>query len=154
MLPKPEQLLTPLHFSEKELDLFTGSHLHVATADRRNVLRDEWQRCLEHLTTTPNGDVYQRGYTWEQYLTAATYIFFSEEQPAQPSSFFRSFFWCYKFPVLGRSFFCFFIRLSSKKLFRHEENLFIVLLLFFLRIHFRHVFYVFPVHIKRTVVLL
>jgi len=75
MLPKPEQLLTPLHFSEKELDLFTGSHLHVATADRRNVLRDEWQRCLEHLTTTPNGDVYQRGYTWEQYLTAATYIF-------------------------------------------------------------------------------
>ena len=64
MLPKPEQLLTPLHFSERELDLFKGSHLHAGTADRRNVLQNEWQKCLEYLITTPNGNVYQREYTW------------------------------------------------------------------------------------------
>jgi len=74
MLPKPEQLLTPLHFSEEELELFRGSHLYAATADRRDVLRNEWQRCLEYLVTTPNGDMYRQRYTWEQYLTAATYL--------------------------------------------------------------------------------
>ncbi|KAF9652445.1 SET domain-containing protein, partial [Thelephora ganbajun] len=74
ILPKPEQLRTPLHFSEKELELFRGSHLYGATIDRRNVLHNEWRRCLEHLTTATNGDVYQRRYTWERYLTAATYL--------------------------------------------------------------------------------
>ena len=90
MLPKPEQLLTPLHFSEEELELFRGSHLYAATADRREVLRNEWQRCLDYLVTTPNGDMYRQRYTWwvsrqrsvitsncrsrEQYLTAATYL--------------------------------------------------------------------------------
>jgi hypothetical protein len=64
MLPKPEQLLTPLYFTEVELELFRGSHLYGATTDRRNVLRGEWRRCLEYLITTPNGDMYQRRYTW------------------------------------------------------------------------------------------
>ena len=64
ILPKPEQLLTPLHFSEKELELFRGSHLYGATIDRRNVLQNEWRRCLEYLTIASNGDVYQEGYTW------------------------------------------------------------------------------------------
>ena len=64
MLPKPEQLLTPLHFSENESESFKGSHLYGATIDRRNVLQNEWQECLEYLTTTSNGDVYRREYTW------------------------------------------------------------------------------------------
>jgi hypothetical protein len=64
MLPKPEQLLTPLHFFEKELESFRGSHLYGATIDRRNVLHNEWQGCLEYLTTTSNDGVYQQGYTW------------------------------------------------------------------------------------------
>lgn len=64
ILPKPEQLLTPLHFSDNELELFRGSHLYGATVDRRSVLHNEWQGCLEYLVTTPGGDVCQRGYTW------------------------------------------------------------------------------------------
>jgi len=64
VLPKPEQLLTPLHFSDEELELFRGSHLHGATIDRRNVLRREWHGCLEHLMATSNDDVYQQRYTW------------------------------------------------------------------------------------------
>lgn len=74
MLPKPEQLLTPLHFTEKELELFKGSHLYAATADRRDVLKNEWQECLDYLVTTSNGGVYRGRYTWERYLTAATYL--------------------------------------------------------------------------------
>ena len=64
ILPKPEQLLTPLHFSEKELELFRGSHLYGATIDRRNVLHNEWQGCLKYLTTTTNSDMHQQRYTW------------------------------------------------------------------------------------------
>ena len=63
MLPKPEQLLAPLHFSEKELEIFRGSHLYGATIDRRNVLHNEWQGCLEYLTTTSGGEVYRQRYT-------------------------------------------------------------------------------------------
>ena len=63
MLPKPEQLLTPLHFSEEELETFRGSHLYGATIDRRDVLHNEWEGCLGYLATTSGGDVYQRGYT-------------------------------------------------------------------------------------------
>jgi len=64
ILPKPKQLLTPLHFSDDELGLFKGSHLYGATIDRRNVLHREWHGCLEHLMTTSNDDVYQQKYTW------------------------------------------------------------------------------------------
>jgi hypothetical protein len=63
-LPRPEQLLTPLHFSDEELELFRGSHLYGATIDRRNALHTEWQACLGHLTTALSDDVYQRRYTW------------------------------------------------------------------------------------------
>jgi len=64
ILSKPEQLLTPLHFSEKELETFRGSHLSGATIDRKDVLHNEWKGCLGYLTTTSDGDVYQRSYTW------------------------------------------------------------------------------------------
>lgn len=74
ILPKPEQLLTPLHFSEKELELFRGSHVYAATGDRRGVLQNEWQICFDYLITNSDGEVYRQGYTWERYLTAATYL--------------------------------------------------------------------------------
>ena len=64
ILPKPEQLLTPLQFSDQELQLFKGSHVYGATIDRKSALRSEWEECLEYLTTTSNDEVYRQRYTW------------------------------------------------------------------------------------------
>lgn len=44
-LPAPERLRTPLHFTERELELFGGTNLYGATLDRRQEWRDEWSVC-------------------------------------------------------------------------------------------------------------
>ena len=42
ILPKPEKLVTPLYFSDEELDLFSGTNLHHATVSQRSTWKEEW----------------------------------------------------------------------------------------------------------------
>ncbi|KAF9528010.1 SET domain-containing protein [Crepidotus variabilis] len=71
-LPSSEQLCTPLHFTASELDLFKGSNIFGATEDRRRDWKDEWNFCRSAISVV-NPDVAAK-YTWDHYLTAATYI--------------------------------------------------------------------------------
>ncbi|KAF8914232.1 hypothetical protein CPB84DRAFT_1758768, partial [Gymnopilus junonius] len=71
-LPPSEKLRTPLHFSPPELDLFRGTNLYGATADRERDWENEWAQCLSALKqlNTPWNELF----TWDKYLTAATYL--------------------------------------------------------------------------------
>ncbi|KIK04725.1 hypothetical protein K443DRAFT_646536 [Laccaria amethystina LaAM-08-1] len=77
-LPCSEKLLTPLHFTSEEMQLFKGTNLYGATLDRERDWRTEWADCLDKVTQA-NQD-WGKSFTWsvtfskERYLTAATYL--------------------------------------------------------------------------------
>ncbi|TBU56180.1 SET domain-containing protein [Dichomitus squalens] len=71
-LPSPEQLRTPLHFTEAELSSFRGSNLFGATLDRKHEWETEWQQCKNTVSAAIAG--WGQSFTWEKYLTAATYL--------------------------------------------------------------------------------
>lgn len=48
-LPLPEQLHTPLYFSDSELEVLRGTNLFAATHDRRSEWQKEWQQVTESL---------------------------------------------------------------------------------------------------------
>ncbi|TFK64049.1 SET domain-containing protein [Pluteus cervinus] len=72
ILPASDKLRTPLHFTRQELDLFRGTNLYGATLDREREWKAEWREC-EELVRTVN-PAWGEAYTWEYYLTAATYL--------------------------------------------------------------------------------
>lgn len=43
LLPKADALLTPLYFTDGELDLFRGSNLYGAALDQKRTWDAEWQ---------------------------------------------------------------------------------------------------------------
>ncbi|KAG6910990.1 hypothetical protein DXG01_006044 [Tephrocybe rancida] len=71
-LPCATKLRTPLHFTSLELELFQGTNLYGATRDREREWRAEWGQCKELFTKAKSewGSVF----SWEFYLTAATYL--------------------------------------------------------------------------------
>lgn len=71
-LPSSEKLLTPLHFTSEEIQLFKGTNLYGATLDRERDWRTEWADCLDRVSQA-NQD-WGKSFTWERYLTAATYL--------------------------------------------------------------------------------
>ncbi|KAI9068836.1 SET domain-containing protein [Trametes sanguinea] len=72
MLPSPEKLRTPLHFSPAELEAFRGSNLFGATLDRRRDWEAEWEQC-KTIVNAANPS-WGTAFTWERYLTASTYL--------------------------------------------------------------------------------
>ncbi|KAF8488260.1 SET domain-containing protein [Gautieria morchelliformis] len=71
-LPTADALRTPLHFREEELFLLRGTNLYGATLDRQKERRLEWERCRTYVETLR--PVWKDRFTWEKYLTAATYL--------------------------------------------------------------------------------
>ena len=47
VLPKREQLIAPLHFTDAELELFKGTNLYGATQDRKKERYREWKICRD-----------------------------------------------------------------------------------------------------------
>lgn len=45
ILPGPDKLRTPLHFTSSELDAFKGTNLYGAVDTRRQEWQEEWQAC-------------------------------------------------------------------------------------------------------------
>ncbi|KAH8114871.1 SET domain-containing protein [Phellopilus nigrolimitatus] len=72
VLPRPETLLTPLYFSEAELNLFRGTNLYGATSDQRTTWDAEWQD-LCSVVRQWNPEVANR-LTRDMYLSSATYL--------------------------------------------------------------------------------
>ena len=72
MLPSPDKLRTPLHFTQAELDLFKGTNLYGATLDRRREWEAEWEKCREFLAA--HDSALGERFTWQEYLTASTYL--------------------------------------------------------------------------------
>lgn len=50
-LPAPEKLLTPLHFTSAELEVFKGTNLYGATCDRLHDWQTEWRFCQDIVAT-------------------------------------------------------------------------------------------------------
>ncbi|KAF8589576.1 SET domain-containing protein [Ramaria rubella] len=71
-LPSADVLRTPLHFCETELSLLRATNLYGATIDRTAERRSEWERCRYYIGITRAG--WENGFTWQRYLTAATYL--------------------------------------------------------------------------------
>ncbi|KAH9915320.1 SET domain-containing protein [Fomitopsis serialis] len=71
-LPSADKLLTPLHFTATEIEAFRGSNLYGATHDRQRDWQQEWRQCQE-LFSAANSP-WGSEFTWERYLTAATYL--------------------------------------------------------------------------------
>ncbi|KDQ54521.1 hypothetical protein JAAARDRAFT_38195 [Jaapia argillacea MUCL 33604] len=71
-LPSPSKLLTPLHFTENELEAFKGTNLYGATLDRRREWQEQWEVCKVVIDSV-NPEL-GNAFTWEKYLTAATYV--------------------------------------------------------------------------------
>ncbi|EKM79884.1 hypothetical protein AGABI1DRAFT_119942 [Agaricus bisporus var. burnettii JB137-S8] len=71
-LPPLNQLRTPLQFTKIEIETFKGSNLYHATLNRERQLKEEWQECQSVLIS--QNDSWGKGFTWERYLTAATYV--------------------------------------------------------------------------------
>ncbi|KAF9481868.1 SET domain-containing protein [Pholiota conissans] len=71
-LPSAENLRTPLHFSPAEREIFKGTNLYGATADREREWRLEWNQCSQLVTQSKA--LLTELFTWEKYLTAATYL--------------------------------------------------------------------------------
>ncbi|GLB34072.1 putative SET domain contatining protein [Lyophyllum shimeji] len=71
-LPCATKLRTPLHFTQSELQLFQGTNLYGATLDREREWRKEWSQC--HAVFARENADWGRQFTWEAYLTAATYL--------------------------------------------------------------------------------
>lgn len=72
ILPDPSQLRTSLHFTPSELEHFRGTNLYGATIDRRKDWEVEWEACRANIAQSNSYLANQ--YTWERYLTAATYL--------------------------------------------------------------------------------
>ena len=49
ILPKAEQLRTPLHFTRAELEAFKGTNFYGATLEREREWQDEWRACKDFL---------------------------------------------------------------------------------------------------------
>ncbi|KIJ60469.1 hypothetical protein HYDPIDRAFT_98705 [Hydnomerulius pinastri MD-312] len=71
-LPAAEKLSTPLHFSERELELLKGTNLFGATLDRGHDWRTEWEQCRSLVQTV--NQAWGESLTWERYLTASTHL--------------------------------------------------------------------------------
>ncbi|KAF7352490.1 SET domain-containing protein [Mycena venus] len=71
-LPARDQLRTPLHFTEAELELLKGSNLYGATLDRRREWEAEFEECRGVISAVDREWADQ--FTWELYLTAATHL--------------------------------------------------------------------------------
>ncbi|KAL7424282.1 hypothetical protein Q5752_001872 [Cryptotrichosporon argae] len=65
-LPPPNTVLTPLHWTEAELELLDGTNLAHVVRERR----DEWVAEGAAVRAATGGE----GVTWERYLAAATYL--------------------------------------------------------------------------------
>ena len=72
ILPSADKLRTPLHFTSAELELFKGSNLYGATLDRQRDWETEWAACRDFVASR-DASLAER-FTWDLYLTAATYI--------------------------------------------------------------------------------
>ncbi|CAE6452214.1 unnamed protein product [Rhizoctonia solani] len=72
MLPPPSVLLTTMYFSRQEMDLLKGSNLYQATLTRNQDWREEWQSCVQGLSTL-DAEL-GSALTWEHYLGAATHL--------------------------------------------------------------------------------
>ncbi|TFY63912.1 hypothetical protein EVJ58_g2957 [Rhodofomes roseus] len=71
-LPSADKLRTPLHFTHNELEAFRGSNLYGATLDRQREWQQEWRECQDFLSAA--NPAWASDFTWERYLTAATYL--------------------------------------------------------------------------------
>lgn len=71
-LPPPHALRTPLHFTPLELEMFKGTNLYGAALDREREWQTEWRHC--HGVITGANSEWGHKFSWELYLTAATYI--------------------------------------------------------------------------------
>ncbi|KAH9916275.1 SET domain-containing protein [Epithele typhae] len=71
-LPSSDKLRTPLHFTEAELEAFKGSNLYGATLDRKREWQTEWEEC--RAIVAASNVKWGEDFTWERYLTAATYL--------------------------------------------------------------------------------
>ncbi|KAI0265056.1 hypothetical protein BC834DRAFT_843706 [Gloeopeniophorella convolvens] len=71
-LPSEDQLTTPLHFTEVELDSLKGTNLYGATKDRFRDWEIEWEQCAADVSTIDAG--WAKEFTWRRYLTASTYL--------------------------------------------------------------------------------
>ncbi|KAF9266338.1 SET domain-containing protein [Marasmius fiardii PR-910] len=72
MLPPAEKMRTGLHFTSDEREMFRGSNLFGAITDREKECREEWAQCAG-VVTECNAS-WGVAFSWERYLTAATYI--------------------------------------------------------------------------------
>ncbi|KAL0951555.1 hypothetical protein HGRIS_008237 [Hohenbuehelia grisea] len=72
ILPSADKLRTPLHFTTEELEAFRGSNLYAATLDRTSEWQSEWEQCQKFITQV--NQVWGTAFTWDRYLTAATYL--------------------------------------------------------------------------------
>lgn len=72
ILPSPAQLRTPLHLNHEELALFAGSNLYSASLERRQTWQQLHLQC-QAVVSSANPS-WGESFTWERYLTAATYI--------------------------------------------------------------------------------
>ncbi|CAE7208282.1 unnamed protein product [Rhizoctonia solani] len=72
MLPPSKALLTTMYFLPEEIDLLKGSNLYQATMTRNQDWREEWQNCVQGLSTL-DADL-GGALTWEYYLEAATHL--------------------------------------------------------------------------------
>ncbi|CCM00966.1 uncharacterized protein FIBRA_03014 [Fibroporia radiculosa] len=72
MLPAPDKLRTPLHFSDTELEALKGSNLYGATLDRRRDWQSEWEQCQKTIATVDL--TWGEQFSWERYLSASTYL--------------------------------------------------------------------------------
>ncbi|KJA29790.1 hypothetical protein HYPSUDRAFT_126849 [Hypholoma sublateritium FD-334 SS-4] len=71
-LPTSASLRTPLHFTPSELELFKGTNIYGATLDRDREWKTEWNQCRDEISRFDK-NLGER-FTWEHYLTAATYL--------------------------------------------------------------------------------
>ncbi|KAL5498100.1 hypothetical protein ACEPAH_2230 [Sanghuangporus vaninii] len=84
ILPKAEILLTPLYFSEDELDLFRGTNIYGATLDRSRICMEEYWKLREAIAVHSPG--ISEMFTFDIYKLAWTYL----SSRAFPSTLFSS----------------------------------------------------------------
>ncbi|KAL5510985.1 hypothetical protein ACEPAG_3704 [Sanghuangporus baumii] len=72
ILPKAETLLTPLYFSEDELDLFRGTNVYGATLDQSRICTEEYRQLREAIAVHSPG--ISKMFTFDMYKLAWTYL--------------------------------------------------------------------------------
>ncbi|KAL5524918.1 hypothetical protein ACEPAF_8787 [Sanghuangporus sanghuang] len=72
ILPKAETLLTPLYFSEDELDLFRGTNVYGATLDQSRICMEEYRQLREAIGVHSPG--ISEMFTFDMYKLAWTYL--------------------------------------------------------------------------------